>query len=62
MNRLRAIALEKLKGDDYLGDNLTSNMKTNKEIKLLKMELMNTLKSSDNTYYGLSLESLILNH
>ncbi|MFB5635814.1 MAG: hypothetical protein ACE5RB_04220 [Nitrosopumilus sp.] len=62
MNRLRAIALEKLKGDDYLGGNLTSNMKTNKEIKLLKMELMNTLKSSDNTYYGLSLESLILNH
>lgn len=62
MNRLRAITLEKLKGDDYLGGNFTSNMKTNKEIKLLKMELMNTLKSSDNTYYGLSLESLILNH
>lgn len=59
MNRLRAITSEKLKGDGYLGVNFTSIMKTNKEIKLLKMELMNALKSSDNAYYGLSLESLI---
>lgn len=36
-------------------------MKTRKEIKLLKIELMNTLKSADNTYYGLPLENLVLN-
>ena len=35
-------------------------MKTEKEIKLLKMELMQTLKPSDNSYYGLSLENLIV--
>jgi len=37
-------------------------MKTQKEIQLLKMELMNTLKSADNGYYGLSLENLVQNN
>lgn len=36
-------------------------MKTEKEIRLLKIELMKTMKPSDNSYYGLSLENLILN-
>ena len=62
MDRLRAVALEKLKGEDYLKVICYSNMKTEKEIKLLKMELMNDLKSSDKSYYGLSLESLVLNN
>ena len=35
------------------------NMKTEKQIKALKMELMETLKSVDTAYYGLSLENLI---
>jgi len=37
-------------------------MKTEKELKLLKTELMNALKSSENTYFGLSLERLVLNN
>jgi hypothetical protein len=37
-------------------------MKTEKEIKLFKIELMETLKPSDNLYYGLSLENLIANN
>jgi len=37
-------------------------MKTEKEIRLLKMELLGTLKSSDGAYYGLSLENLIQNN
>ena len=61
MNRFRAIALEKLKRDDYFQGCFTGDMKNEKEIKTLKTELMDTLKSADNTYYGLSLESLVLN-
>jgi len=38
------------------------NMKTEKQIKTLKMELMETLKPVDNAYYGLSLENLIVNN
>ena len=38
------------------------NMKTEKQIKELKMELMETLKAVDNAYYGLSLENLIVNN
>jgi hypothetical protein len=37
-------------------------MKTEKEIKSLKMELMKTFNSTDSAYYGLSLENLILNN
>ena len=37
-------------------------MKTEKQIKALKMELMETLKPADNAYYGLSLENLIANN
>ena len=37
-------------------------MKTQKEIQLLKMELMNTLKSVDNGHYGLFLENLVQNN
>jgi len=35
-------------------------MKTKKQIKALKMELMETLKPVDTAYYGLSLENLIV--
>jgi len=38
------------------------NMKTEKQIKALKMELMETLKPVDDAYYGLSLENLIVNN
>jgi len=37
-------------------------MKTEKQIKVLKTELMEMLKPVDNTYYGLSLENLIVNN
>ena len=37
-------------------------MKTEKQIKSFKMELMEIISSSDNTYYGLSLENLVLNN
>jgi len=37
-------------------------MKTEKQIKVLKIELMATLKSADDAYYGLSLENLIVNN
>ncbi len=36
-------------------------MKTEKQLKALKMELVKTLKPTDNAYYGLSLENLIVN-
>lgn len=36
-------------------------MKNEKQIKALKMELMETLKPKDNAYYGLSLENLTVN-
>ena len=35
-------------------------MKTEKQIKALKLELMDTLKPVDDVYYGLSLETLIV--
>ena len=38
------------------------NMKTEKQIKALKIELMKTLKPTDNAYYGLSLENLVINN
>ena len=38
------------------------NMKTKKQIKALKIELMETLKPVDNAYYGLSLENLIIHN
>ena len=37
-------------------------MKTEKELKELKIELVKTLKPTDNAYYGLSLENLIINN
>jgi hypothetical protein len=37
-------------------------MKTEKQIKALKMELMERLKPVDDAYYGLSLENLITNN
>ena len=37
-------------------------MKTEKEIRTLKIELMATLEPTDNSYYGLSLENLIVNN
>jgi hypothetical protein len=36
-------------------------MKTEKEIKSLKMELIKTFNSADDAYYGLSLENLVQN-
>ena len=54
------IGLQYLKREDYHRDNLCNCMKSEKEIKLLKMELMKTLKPVDNSYYGLSLENLVL--
>jgi len=53
------MGLQYLKREDYHKDDLSNNMKTEKEIKLLKMELMEALKPVDNSYYGLSLENLI---
>ena len=37
-------------------------MKTEKQIKALKIELMETLKPADNAYYGLSLENLVIHN
>lgn len=37
-------------------------MKTQKEIKSMKMDLIKTLISTDGAYYGLSLENLVLNN
>ena len=37
-------------------------MKTEKQIKALKMKLMERLKPVDDAYYGLSLENLIANN
>ncbi|QLH02804.1 hypothetical protein C5F47_04175 [Nitrosopumilus cobalaminigenes] len=59
---LLAIGLYYLKREDYHKENPYSYMKTEKEIKLLKMELMESLKPVDNSYYGLSLENLIVNN
>jgi len=59
---LLAIGLHCLKRENYHKDILLNYMKTEKEIKLLKMELMKTLKPTDNSYYGLSLENLIVNN
>ncbi len=38
------------------------NMKTEKQIKELKIELMEKLKTTDSQYYGLSLENLVINN
>ncbi len=38
-----------------------SNVKNQKEIKSMKIELIKTLNSTDGAYYGLSLENLVLN-
>ena len=35
-------------------------MMTEKEIQMLKKELLGKINSGDNPYYGLSLESLVL--
>ncbi len=40
----------------------TKNMKSEKEIKTLQIELMKTLSSEDEPYYGLSLENLVTNN
>jgi len=37
-------------------------MKTEKEIKALKIDLMESLKTANNPYFGLSLENLVLNN
>ena len=37
-------------------------MKTEKEIKALKIDLMESLKTTNNPYFGLSLENLVLNN
>ena len=36
-------------------------MKTDKEIKEFKIKLMNTLQTTNNSYFGLSLENLVNN-
>jgi hypothetical protein len=35
-------------------------MMTEKEIQILKNELLGKINSADNSYYGLSLENLVL--
>ncbi len=37
-------------------------MKTDKEIKALKIQLLGTLKTTNNPYFGLSLETLVVNN
>jgi hypothetical protein len=37
-------------------------MKTQKQIKVLKMELINSLNIGEKPYYGLSLENLVSNN
>ena len=37
-------------------------MKTKKEFRSLKMELMESLNGSNNEYFGLSLETFVKNH
>ena len=62
IGKLLTIGLYYLKREDYHNDVFLNYMKTEKEIKLLKMELMAILKPADNSYYGLSLENLIANN
>jgi hypothetical protein len=37
-------------------------MKTEKEFRTLKMELIKSLHSTNNEYFGLSLETLVTDH
>jgi len=51
-----------LKREDYEKEDSLQNMKNQKEFYKLKKQLIENLKTADNSYYGLSLEDLILNH
>ena len=37
-------------------------MRTEKEFRTLKIELMKSLHSTNNEYFGLSLETLVVDH
>ena len=37
-------------------------MRTEKEFRTLKMELVKSLSSTNNAYFGLSLETLVADH
>jgi len=60
MNMLLAIGLCNLKREDYLFEYPILFMMTEKEIQMLKKELLGKINSGDNSYYGLSLENLVL--
>lgn len=60
MNVMLAIGLWCLKREDYFFEYSILVMMTEKEIQTLKKELLGKINSGDNSYYGLSLENLIL--
>jgi hypothetical protein len=60
MSILLAIGLRYLKREDYHIEWPSHSMMTEKEIQILKNELLGKINSADNSYYGLSLENLVL--
>ena len=61
LNQLRANGLHELKRQDYLQYCYCVIMKTQKELRSLKINLMKSLNGSNSEYFGLSLETLIDN-
>ena len=59
MNGLWAITLHQLKRHDYQMVCYLIIMRTEKEFRTLKIELVKSLSSANNEYFGLSLETLV---
>ena len=55
------LELKKLKEQDYLRYCYDTIMKTQKELRSLKIELMKSVNGSNSEYFGLSLETLVDN-
>lgn len=55
------ISLLELNGQYYFHYHYISNMKNQKEMRSLKIELMKSLTGSNSGYFGLSLETLVDN-
>ena len=59
---LRAITLHKLERHDYEIVSYLIIMRTKKEFRTLKIELLESLSSPNDEYFGLSLETLVTDH
>ena len=56
-----AITLHSLKTEDYELDYFYLIMKSEKDFRSLKIKLINSVDDSNGGYFGLSLETLVIN-